>query len=255
MAGTTGELGTAAGKTNMERECQCECAAWSNDTCDVAETDCPTQCGQEASTLSGSAAALCKFHQKSLRVSQCLASDKPDESCSVSCPATESCCVQTELASFTEDGDFSAGAHGIKRRGKMTRKCDETKDRLSEEQGQCQWTSEKQTFNTPHNFSKAKVTFNLKAFQKGSGGLENSDYARVHVRTCSDSNCGPWGQSTKRNDTPGEKWASYYFDVHQHDTKFLRDQDSKIQVMVVLKNSANKEEHILDDLVITGMCA
>merc|ERR1719420_2364606 len=93
VVGTTGPFGTANGKdATSARECYCECARWHQETCSVTASDCPTQQCQPSSTLTGTKVTKCIFHNrmKVLRDDQCLAGDKPNEACSVECPATAS---------------------------------------------------------------------------------------------------------------------------------------------------------------------
>jgi len=171
---------------------------------------------------------------------------------------TEGRCIEDKLAEWET---FETGTHGKRTWGPYWGyKCDERDEQLLENGGKCFWQSDKQVFNTPEHvhgkdFTKLRAQFKLKGHQHWFGQLEFNDKAIVFMRTCDgEGDCGRWYGGIHRGNTPNApEFTSFYFDVAERDD-FLRDQDSQLQTKVHLENSYWLEEHVFDDLVITGMC-
>lgn len=243
ISATSGPFGTTNGKdATSDRECQCECAQWSQETCSVAN-DCPTQQCQSASTLTGTKATSCKFHNRVLRPNQCLAGDKPDESCTVECPATVS---EEVIQKWTGFNDGTAKG------------CERTNTRLQEKRGDdCEWISSRKAVDK-NTFESFDVEFAL----KGNGGLDKRggmvDHAKVYIRTCSNSNCGSWILAKQhKGNTRRNRFQA--FNVNVDHSQILRTGDKEVQAKVKLHNDGesrwwNREMHELDNLKITASC-
>lgn len=244
IADTTGPFGTTNGKdATSARTCQCECAQWEQETCSVTAASCPTQQCQSASTLTGTKATDCKFHSKQLRTDQCLAGDKPDESCTVECPATASNEVIQKWSNFN-DGSASG--------------CEVRSNRLQDSKnGDCKWTSSKKAVDK-NTFDSFDVQFKLKGRKLERSGRWR-DRAQVYIRTChstSDGSCGQWRTALRKDgNTINQNYQWYNINVDH--SQILRNNDRFVQAKVKFHNDGSlltRESHELDDLKITAVC-
>jgi len=167
-------------------------------------------------------------------------------------------CVDKKIATWDR---FNSGKHGRRVWGPYWGyKCGGGASKLQSNGGTCFWESNKMEMNNDvsvhgKEYTQLRAQFKLKAHQHWFGQLEWNDFAVVYMRTCDDANnCGNWYGGMHQGNTPNApKFTTFFFDV-KNNADFLRSGDSHIQTKVQLSNNFWLEEHIFDDLEVTGMC-
>jgi hypothetical protein len=231
-----------AGKVTGQRQCICECAKWSYDSC--AAPTCPQTCGFKSQSIANpnTRTAECKFHSRTLSDDQCIAVDKD-----LSCPQYECPDAPTQtgdvLASYTSTADWDGGDNG---------RCTSVTNRLVEKGNNinCKWVSPAVPIKAT-DYNSLDISFRARGIN-----LENSDFVKIRVQTC--RNAGSFCTNWKLAKTKGKinnfpKFKTFLINNYAH-TDYMRSFDNYLRVQVELATNKKNEQLQLDVLKIKGQC-